>query len=167
MNITMKTLFSLAVLTLASPLYASEHNKSAADEQANSQAKALFESNCMACHQPHKGGKGKHSEGKADAGKKAHGEGGHPKRLAPPMAMVKKHYLQSYPDREEFIEKVSAWVKAPDAKTAKLHHALDKFGVMPALAIDEASREQIAGYIYDILPSGHGKKEGCKKGGKH
>jgi len=83
------------------------------------------------------------------------------------MAMVKKHYLKTYPEREQFIEKVSAWVKAPDANAAMLHHAVEKFGVMPPLPIDEASRQQIAGYIYDVLPSGHGKKGGCKKGDKH
>lgn len=165
MNRTMKILFSLAVLTLATPLVASEDSNSAASKQANSEAKALFESHCMSCHQPHKGGK--HGQKKSTGNKQAEGGGGHPKRLAPPMAMVKKHYLKTYPDREQFIEKVSAWVKAPDADAAMLHHALEKFGVMPALAIDEATRRQIAGYIYDVLPSGHGKRDGCKKGAKH
>lgn len=165
-----KTIITLAALSAAGQLYASEHANSAADP-ANSAAKTLFENNCLSCHQPHKGGKGKHAGKESGAGKQAHGDGGHPKRLAPPMAMVKKHYLQSYPDREQFIEKVSAWVKAPDASAAMLHHAVEKFGVMPPQAIDEASRQQIAGYIYDVLPSGHGKKKDgdkpCKKGGGH
>jgi len=177
MKMPIKTIITLAALSVSTQLIASEHSNSGAE--ANSEAKALFENHCLACHQPHKGGKGKHSdeksgggkgkhsEEKSGGGKQAHGDGGHPKRLAPPMAMVKKHYLKTYPDRDQFIEKISAWVKAPDANAAMLHHAVEKFGVMPPQVIDESSRQQIAGYIYDVLPSGHGKKEGCKKGGKH
>ena len=166
MKMPLKTIITLAALSLSTQLIASEQSTSAADAETNSEAKALFESNCLACHQPHKGGKGKNSQKKSGGEKQASG-GGHPKRLAPPMAMVKKHYLKTYPEREQFIEKVSAWVKAPDANTAMLHHAVEKFGVMPPQAIDEATRQQIAGYIYDVLPSGHGKKGGCKKGEKH
>mgnify|MGYP003384070119 FL=1 len=166
MKMPIKTIITLAALSVSPLLVASEHSNSAAGAKANSEAKALFESHCLACHQPHKGGKGKHREEKSGGGKQAHGDG-HPKRLAPPMAMVKKHYLKTYPDREQFIEKVSAWVKAPDANAAMLHHAVEKFGVMPPQAIDKSNRELIAGYIYDVLPSGHGKKGGCKKGAKH
>ncbi len=162
MKMPLKTIMTLAALSLSTPLIASEHSNAAAGTETNSEAKALLESHCLACHQPHKGGKGKHSEKKAGGDKQAHS-----KRLAPPMAMVKKHYLETYPERELFIEKVSAWVKAPDASAAMLHHAVEKFGVMPPQAIDEATRQKIAGYIYDVLPSGHGKKGGCKKGDKH
>ena len=160
MKMPLKTIITLAALSLSTQLVASEQSAAAAGTETNSEAKALFENHCLACHQPHKGGPGKHS------GKKT-SEGKHPKRLAPPMAMVKKHYLKTYPEREQFIEKVSAWVKAPDANAAMLHHAVEKFGVMPPQPIDEATRQQIAGYIYDVLPSGHGKKGGCKKGDKH
>lgn len=170
MKMPLKAIITLAAISVGTQLFASDNGSSAAGAEANSEAKALFQDHCLACHQPHKGGKGKHSGDKSGGGKQAHD--GHPKRLAPPMAMVKKHYLKTYPDRDQFIEKVSAWVKAPDADAAMLHHAVEKFGLMPAQTIDEASRKQIAGYIYDVLPSGHGKKgcckkEGCKKGGKH
>ena len=174
MKMPLKTIITLAALSLSTQLVANEKGNSATGAEINSEAKAQFEKHCLACHQPHKGGKGKHSEEKSGEGKQAHGEGKqahgegkHPKRLAPPMAMVKKHYLKTYPEREQFIEKVSAWVKAPDANAAMLHHAVEKFGVMPPQAIDEATRQKIAGYIYDVLPSGHGKKGGCKKGDKH
>ncbi|OUS16407.1 hypothetical protein A9Q88_07895 [Gammaproteobacteria bacterium 50_400_T64] len=167
MKMPIKTIITLAALSVSTQLIASEHSNSAGSAEANSEAKALFENHCLACHQPHKGSKGKHSGEKSGGGKQAHGDGGHPKRLAPPMAMVKKHYLKTYPDRDQFIEKISAWVKAPDADAAMLHHAVEKFGVMPPQSINESSRQQIAGYIYDVLPSGHGKKEDCKKGGKH
>lgn len=167
MKMPLKTIITLATFSLSTQLVASEQSSSVAGAEVSSEAKALFENHCLTCHQPHKGGKGKHSEKKAGGDKQAHGDGKHPKRLAPPMPMVKKHYLKTYPEREQFIEKVSAWVKAPDANAAMLHHAVEKFGVMPPQPIDEATRQQIAGYIYDVLPSGHGKKGGCKKGGKH
>jgi len=163
MKIPLKTIITLAALSLSSLLLASEQSSSAADAEVNRDAKALFETHCLTCHQPHKSGKGKHSGKNAGGDKQARGAGDHPKRLAPPMAMVKKHYLKTYPERDQFIEKVSAWVKAPDANAAMLHHAVEKFGVMPPQAIDEAARQQIAGYIYDVLPSGHGKKGGVKK----
>ena len=158
MKMPLKTIMTLAALSLSTQLVASEQSGT----ETNSEAKALYENNCLACHQPHKGGKGKHSEKNAGGDKQVQSAGTRSKRLAPPMAMVKKHYLKTYPDREQFIEKVSAWVKAPDANAAMLHHAVEKFGVMPPLPIAESSRQQIAGYIYDVLPSGHGKK-----GGKH
>jgi len=44
---------------------------------------------------------------------------------------------------------------------------VEKFGLMPPQAINAATRKIIAGYIFDVLPAGHGKKRGCKKGGKH
>ena len=157
MKISLKTVIGLAVLSVLPPLYASGNNTSAVNGQANSEAKALFENHCLSCHQPHK--KGKHSVNKPVGNKQNHRNGSHPKRLAPPMAMVKKHYLQTYPDREQFITKVSTWVKAPDANTAMLHHAVEKFGVMPPQMIDESSRRQIAAYIYDVLPAGHSKKK--------
>jgi cytochrome c5 len=167
MKMPLKTMITLAALSLSTQLVAGEQNNAAAGAETNNEAKALFENHCLACHQPHKGGKGKHSQNKSGGDKQARSDGAHPKRLAPPMAMVKKHYLKTYPEREQFIEKVSAWVKAPDANAAMLHHAVEKFGVMPPQAIDASTRQQIAGYIYDVLPSGHGKKGGCKKGEKH
>ena len=167
MIMPLKTIITLAALSLSTQLIASEQSNPAAGAETNCEAKALFENHCLTCHQPHKGGKGKHSQEKPASSKQVRGTGNHRKRLAPPMAMVKKHYLKTYPDRDQFIEQVSAWVKAPDANTAMLHHAVEKFGVMPPQTIDEATRQQIAGYIYDVLPSGHSKKGGCKKGGKH
>lgn len=145
---------TFALVSLSVQLIASEQGSNTA-----ASAKTLFENHCLSCHQPHKGGKGKHS--------RTHAGGDHTKRLAPPMAMVKKHYLKTYPERNQFIEKVSAWVKAPDANAVILHHAVEKFGVMPQQAIDEATRQQIAGYIYDVLPSDHGKKGRCNKRGQN
>jgi cytochrome c5 len=167
MKMPFTTVITLAALSLSTQLVASEQSTTVTGTESNGEAKALYENHCLACHQPHKGGKGQHSGKKSNNDKQAHGDGAHPKRLAPPMAMVKKHYLKTYPDRAQFIEKISDWVKVPDANTAMLYHAVEKFGVMPPLSIDEASRRQIAGYIYDVLPTGHGKKGGCKKGGKH
>ena len=169
MKKAIKTLISLAVL-FAVPLYADEHTDSATP--ASNKAKNLFESHCLSCHQPHKGGKGtrakdSHTQEKPTENKQAQTKAAHTKRKAPPMPMVKKHYLKTYPDRDLFIAKISAWVTAPDANTAILHHAVEKFGLMPPQAIDKVTRQQIAGYIYDVLPAGHGKKKGCKKGGKH
>lgn len=130
---------------LSTQLVAGEKSNAAADTETKSEGKTLFENHCLVCHQPHKDGKGKNSGKNTGGDKQTQSAGAHPKRLVPPMAMVKKHYLKTYPEREQFIEQVSAWMKAPDANTAMLHHAVEKFGIMPPQTIDEATRQQIAG----------------------
>lgn len=160
MKISIKAMSIAALLSAtlsATPLLAAENfaAQTSAQENNENEGKALFESQCMACHQPRHEGEGVHGKGSKG-------------RLAPPMPMVKKHYLEAYPERQAFIDKVSAWVNAPDANKAILDRAVEKLGLMPTLVVDEASRQKIAAYIYDELPvgrcPGHG---GVKHGGKH
>ena len=191
MKTLFKAMTGTAILLAASHVYASQDQASEAAGQAASEGQVLFETHCVSCHKAHKKGKkggkghGEQSEGEKSSGQKSGGEkgghgehskgtkpdgeksggkkGGHAKRLAPPMEMVKKHYLKDYPEREVFIDKVSAWVAAPKAEGAMLSRAVDKFGLMPPLPVDESIRTKIAAYIYDELAVG---ECGCKGGGK-
>ncbi|MBV1931164.1 MAG: hypothetical protein KUG71_05555 [Porticoccaceae bacterium] len=158
-NIVVPLSFLLA--SVIAPLHASEVDVAVAIKPGQ----ALYESACVVCHQPMKAGQ-KHGGGHGDGkGGGAHGaKEGHANRLAPPMMMVKKHYLMAYPEKQVFVQKVADWVAAPDQNSARLSHAVERFGLMPPQAIDEASREQIAEYIFDTLPLPEGGKHG---GGKH
>ena len=148
---------SLLILLATAPSFAGEIS-AATDNKSVSAGQALYESYCLACHLPKKAGRG-HSGGHG-----AGAEAGHQKRLAPPMAMVKKHYLQAYPEQSVFVQKLSTWISGPNNNSALLSHAVERFGLMPALAIDEDLRRQIAQYIFDTIMVGHCKEGG---GGKH
>lgn len=148
----------LVPLMLLVPLFAlasADQPKEESPADAN-QGKTLFEQHCLSCHAPR--GAGRHHGQGSDSTK--------PRRLAPPMAMVKKHYLRAYPERDAFVAAVSAWVAEPKTEQARLGHALEKFGLMPAQNLNADTRVRIAAYIYDSVPAGKCKKGGGKHGSK-
>lgn len=132
-------------------------NKSEVAAEESVAGKALFEQHCLACHQPRRQSDvhGPNKARKKDSAASQKGKQQHADRLAPPMPMVKKHYLDSYPQREDFIEAVVSWIADPKPEKAQLHKAVKRFGLMQALPLDLNTREQIATYIYDQLPKGH------------
>ncbi len=158
-------LLSFLLASIAAPLHAAEADAVG----ASNIGQPLYESRCVVCHKPMKAGQ-KHGSGHGVGKDGGHGdshgaEKGHQNRLAPPMMMVKKHYLKVYPERDAFVEKVADWIAAPDQNAAMLGHAVDRFGLMPPQAIDELSRKQIAEYIFDDLPVSRGKHGGSKHDG--
>lgn len=76
--------------------------------------------------------------------------------LAPPFAMVKRHYESL--DEKTFIKTVSAWIKEPEKQKSRMPGAINRFGLMPALAYPDAEVTAIARYIYqtDFAMPGHG-----------
>ncbi|RLA48001.1 MAG: hypothetical protein DRR06_00755 [Gammaproteobacteria bacterium] len=153
-----KVILGIVILSAAVSLQASDSATPtpATDSPVVSDGQRMYESYCVMCHQPKKDGQG-HGAGQG-ARHGAGAEKGHQNRLAPPMAMVKKHYLETYPEKDLFVQKLIDWVAAPDKNSALLVHAVERFGLMPALVIDEDSRRQIALYIFDTLPVGQCKK---------
>jgi hypothetical protein len=148
-------LFALLALTVIAPIQAGDPNQ-IANNEAVSAGQTLYENSCLSCHSPKRSGQ-IHGGGR---GASADAEAGHQNRLAPPMAMVKRHYLQEYPGRDEFVQRVTRWIVSPDQDSALLSHAVERFGLMPPLVLDENSRRQIARYIFDSIVTGQ-----CKKGG--
>ncbi len=97
---------------------------------ANGTGKALFEKLCASCHA---------SEGMPTN--------------APPMFAVINHVKGTYPDREEFIERIVDWVWEPDASQTLMPGAVRRFGVMPKLGYDSEQVRMIAEYLYDDGPA--------------
>lgn len=111
---------TLAIVVLSSPLLQASEDETPSGQE-------LYKTACMACHVV---------EGKPT--------------IAPPIFAVKNHVLDVYPERDEFIERIKSWVKAPSKDEALMRGAIRKFGLMPAMAhISDEDLQAIAEYIYD------------------
>lgn len=102
------------------------------DSQAvitSTEAMGLLEKNCYACHNPNT---------------KSHDE-----ILAPPLAGIKQRYLNASSDREEFINKMSAFVQQPSDSIALMKWPVKRFGVMPKPVVSPEEINAIVQYIHD------------------
>ena len=111
----------------------------------------LYKTNCSACHG---------ATGGMDM----------TKRIAPPIAAVRMHYIDSHPDEKSFVQAVTSWVEKQDEAKSLMRGAIQKFKIMPQLSVKKEDAEKIATYIYagDIeKPEGfeqHVKEEHGKMG---
>lgn len=69
--------------------------------------------------------------------------------IAPPMAAVKRRYLRSYRDKENFVEAITKWTMDPKVENALMPGAVDNFNVMPNQVFIEEEIRKIATYIYE------------------
>ena len=76
-------------ITLLSPLV------TASEEVSKHNGQELFKTHCSSCHG---------AQGGMDMSK----------RVAPPIAAVRLHYIGSYPDEMSFVDAVANWVEKPD-----------------------------------------------------
>ena len=115
-------------------------------------AEAYLETNCNSCHSPN---------------------ASHDERLAPPFFAIKKHYTKKYGERDAFVAAFQSFVAEPSDDKAIMRGAVEKFGLMPALATDAKDIRAVAEYLYDHdidKPSGYRKGHGASHGkghGKH
>ena len=96
----------------------------------NDEGEQLYKSYCSACHG---------ATGGMDMSK----------RLAPPVAAIRLHYITPLPDKASFVTAIADWVEKPDASKSLMRGAINKFKIMPPISIARTSAEKIAGYIYD------------------
>lgn len=69
-----------------------------------------------------------------------------PPDKAPPMKMVLRHYMQA--DLEDPWQAVRDWVVAPDsARSALPAHAVERFGLMPPLVMEDADMDALIEYL--------------------
>jgi mono/diheme cytochrome c family protein len=112
--------------------------------------KILIEQNCYSCHSPEMTGQ---------------------QRLAPPIQMVKMHYMRDFETKEAFVDAIAEWVSEPSEGKSIMPGAVNRFGLMPPYPISDEDVRLIADYLYDTdLPAvgGHGNghmRHGRRGGG--
>ncbi len=97
------------------------------EAEAMHPGKGLMERECYICHNP------KASE--------VH-------MIAPPMAMIKLHYIDSGTTKEQFTRAMVHWLNDPQQES-KIPYAVERFGSMPYIPYPEKVIEQITDYMYD------------------
>lgn len=68
---------------------------------------------------------------------------------APPFFGVQNKYKLSYPDKKEFVNAVTNWVKNPTEVNALMKRPVKMLGIMPALPLPDDMLNQIAAYLYE------------------
>ena len=114
--------FLLALIPFSQAVHASD--------DTNNEGEALYKTHCSSCHG---------STGGMDMNK----------RVAPPIAAVRMHYIGSYPDKNSFVLAVSQWVEKQDASQSLMRGAIRRFNIMPPVKIAKEDAEKIAAYIFD------------------
>jgi len=71
------------------------------------------------------------------------------KRLAPPVAAIRLHYMPYHPVKASFVTAVADWIEKQDADKSLMLGAIRKFKIMPPIPIVREDAEKIASYIYD------------------
>jgi hypothetical protein len=85
--------------------------------------------------------------------------------IAPPMLRIQEHYKPSYPDKDEFVKAIIAWVKKPSEDKTLMPGAVRKFKLMTKLPYEDADLKLIAEVLYDIDFGEMPKMQMDKKGG--
>jgi len=74
-----------------------------------------------------------------------------PPNLAPPMSHVARHLSQAFDTEEAFRGHIRSFVRSPDAERSVMPpHAIERFGLMPALPLPEPLLDQISAYVWWI-----------------
>jgi hypothetical protein len=85
--------------------------------------------------------------------------------IAPPMLRIQEHYKPSYPDKDEFVKAITAWVNNPSEDKTLMPGAVRKFKLMTKLPYEDADLKLIAEVLYDIDFGEMPKMQMGKKGG--
>jgi len=111
----------------------------------NNKGYELMKTNCFVCHME-----------KPDPSKRG-------QMIAPPMLRVQEHYKPSYPDKDEFVKAIKAWVNNPTEDKVMMPGAVRKFNLMPKIAIADKDLQLIAETLYSIdfgnMPKMHQQKD--------
>jgi hypothetical protein len=84
----------------------------------------LFQGNCVTCHNPTKS------------------------ISAPSMVELRSRYLDAFPNKKDFVDYMSVWVKTPKEETSIMEDSIKKYGLMPNLAFSLDTTKVISNYIY-------------------
>jgi mono/diheme cytochrome c family protein len=89
----------------------------------------LLKKHCYACHNPN--------------------TNSHDDIIAPPLAGIKKHYFDAYPEKEDFSKAMIEFVKNPSSEKSLMKGPVKRFGLMPKPAVTDQEIQQIVTYIRD------------------
>ncbi|WP_299872828.1 c-type cytochrome [uncultured Cocleimonas sp.] len=120
-----KTLIATALTFFSYNAFASENENNAHEE-----GEKLYQAQCESCHG---------ATGGMDIDK----------RIAPPIAGVRMHYVSVHPDKDAFVAAVSGWLASQDEAKSLMPGAIQRFKLMPPLEIALEDAEKIAAYIYE------------------
>ena len=73
----------------------------------------------------------------------------HDNIIAPPMVAIKRRYLISYKNKEEFVTAMTKWALDPKLENALMRGAVKQFNVMPKQPFNKDEIVKIAEYMYD------------------
>ncbi|SMG09111.1 Cytochrome c [Marivirga sericea] len=73
----------------------------------------------------------------------------HEDLLAPPLAGIKKRYMNATGNREVFIERMTTFAFNPTKDAAMMKGPIKRFGLMPKTALKQSQIEAIVTYIYN------------------
>jgi mono/diheme cytochrome c family protein len=73
----------------------------------------------------------------------------HDDLLAPPFVAVKQRYLMSYPEKDAFVNAVSAFAGNPQKEKALMRGALNQYGMMAKAPFTEEQLKQVATYLFE------------------
>jgi len=88
--------------------------------------------------------------------------------LAPPMAMVVRHYRMELTDSSAIRDALISWSGSPDSSKSLLPaHAIERFGLMAPVALSSDEIEAVVDYVMTLEPAarGHGMMGGRMKMG--
>ena len=69
-------------------------------------------------------------------------------RIAPPIFAIKRHYHKDNDNFDSFRDALVSFVIDPSAENARMKGAIERFGLMPKMPLDEALTNNIAYYLY-------------------
>jgi cytochrome c len=74
-----------------------------------------------------------------------------PPGAAPPMTHVARHYREAFADRNEGVEHMAAFIRAPSTERSVLPaRARERWGLMPPLILPEAELRAVAEYVWQL-----------------
>lgn len=74
-----------------------------------------------------------------------------PAKLAPPMAMVSKHYRDAFATEREALTAMTSFILAPDSlKMTMPRHAMERFGLMPRIPLSPIQAREVARYVWSL-----------------
>ncbi|NTV47112.1 MAG: cytochrome c [Chlorobiales bacterium] len=86
-----------------------------------------------------------------------------PRKSAPPIVGMAAHYHEAFKDRNEAVEHMVQFMKAPDSTKSKLEpQAISRFGLMPAMSLTENELRSVSEWLLNQFDPKFTPSKNCK-----